>query len=147
MGSFSKIVARLHLDFLHLVLLITLTVTIGLMFFGVLDFPGCPFSELLDICCPMCGTTRAWKSFLSGNVIKAFHYNPIFLLWGFWCSVFYLDLWCKTIKMKRPTIGEWLLQSLSNRAIFSKLHLLMLLCMFIYLNFPLIKQWRELGGA
>lgn len=47
---------------------------------------GCPFYKIFGIICPACGTTRAWLSFFSGNITKAFRYNlffpimPIFVL-------------------------------------------------------------------
>ena len=43
-------------------------------------FIGCPFRFIFGVPCPGCGVTRAWFSFLSGDLIKAFDYHPLFLL-------------------------------------------------------------------
>lgn len=40
----------------------------------------CLFRLLTGICCPACGMTRAWISFLSGNFEMAFYYHPLFWL-------------------------------------------------------------------
>lgn len=41
---------------------------------------GCPIFKLFGVCCPLCGTTRAWISFLSGEIPEAFRYHPLFLI-------------------------------------------------------------------
>lgn len=38
----------------------------------------CLFRLLTGICCPACGMTRAWTSFLNGNIKMAFYYHPLF---------------------------------------------------------------------
>lgn len=40
----------------------------------------CLFRLLTGICCPACGMTRAWTSFLNGDIEKAFYYHPLFWL-------------------------------------------------------------------
>lgn len=40
----------------------------------------CLFRLLTGICCPACGMTRAWTSFLNGNIEMAFYYHPLFWL-------------------------------------------------------------------
>lgn len=45
---------------------------------------GCPIYELTGVTCPLCGTTRAWLSFLSGDFSRAFRCNPLFLLIPVW---------------------------------------------------------------
>ena len=40
----------------------------------------CLFRLLTGICCPACGMTRAWTSFLNGNIKMAFYYHPLFWL-------------------------------------------------------------------
>lgn len=44
----------------------------------ILVIYGCPIYKHIGILCPACGTTRAWLSFLSGNITKAFKYNLFF---------------------------------------------------------------------
>lgn len=41
---------------------------------------GCPVYELTGLPCPMCGVTRAWCSFLQGDLLDAFRCNALFLL-------------------------------------------------------------------
>ena len=144
MGIFSKIIDRLRFNYIYLGLAVILTIVLISSFLGYLPSLGCPFSKFLNFCCPMCGTTRAWKSFLAGHLDVAFRYNPIFIVWGFWCAVAYLDLWCKVIKIKRQTIGERLLVTVSKNIILLRAHQLLSFCMLIYLNLPPVQQWRNL---
>jgi len=46
---------------------------------GFLSVYGCPIYKLCGITCPTCGVTRAWISFISGNIDLAFRYNLFFL--------------------------------------------------------------------
>ena len=48
---------------------------------------GCPIFRLFGVCCPLCGTTRAWISFLSGEIIAAFRYHLFFLISPAWFFV------------------------------------------------------------
>lgn len=41
---------------------------------------GCPIYETLHVPCPACGTTRAWISFLKGDLERAFSYHWFFPL-------------------------------------------------------------------
>lgn len=40
-------------------------------------FPPCPFYTLTGWRCPGCGSQRAIHQLLNGNVIAAWHYNPL----------------------------------------------------------------------
>lgn len=40
----------------------------------------CPIKYLTGISCAGCGTTRAWFSFLRGDIKTAFYYHPLFLM-------------------------------------------------------------------
>ena len=42
-------------------------------------FLGCPYCRFFSFSCPGCGLTRAWLSFLRGNIRQAFRYNAFFL--------------------------------------------------------------------
>ena len=46
----------------------------------LLDFVGigCPIRYVTGIPCAGCGMTRAWFSFLKGDIAGAFHYHPLF---------------------------------------------------------------------
>jgi uncharacterized membrane protein YwzB len=63
---------------------------------------GCPIYELSGICCPLCGTTRAWIHFLSGEIKTAFRYHPLFLITPFW---FFAAVHYNSIFKKNKFIG------------------------------------------
>ena len=42
---------------------------------------SCIFRILFHIKCPGCGLTRAFKSLLKGDIIKAMHYNYSIIFW------------------------------------------------------------------
>ena len=58
---------------------------------------GCPIYELSGICCPLCGTTRAWICLLTGRATLAFQYHPFFLItpFFFFAAVHYSSLFRK----------------------------------------------------
>lgn len=59
-------------------------------FFAVIligAYCGCPIFRVFGVCCPLCGTTRAWLSFLSGEITEAFRYHPLFLISPLWFFV------------------------------------------------------------
>ena len=67
--------------------IINILIILGTVFFiylvvNVFDL-DCIFKSIFGIRCPGCGLTRAFRSILSGNLIKAFKYNilsiPIFI--------------------------------------------------------------------
>ena len=63
---------------------------------------GCPIYELFGICCPLCGTTRAWISFINGDIEAAFRYHPLFLITPLW---FLAAVHYESIFNKNKTIG------------------------------------------
>lgn len=46
---------------------------------SVYPFPSCPSKKYFGISCPGCGSQRAAHRLLHGDIIGAFHYNPILL--------------------------------------------------------------------
>ena len=67
---------------------------------------GCPVRVLLGISCPLCGTTHAWVSFLTGHVEEAFQYHPLFLITPFW---FFLAVHYNTLFKKNKHLGYFLI--------------------------------------
>lgn len=53
---------------------------IGVVYYGVTWFTGCPFRFFLGISCPGCGMTRAWLAVLHLNFSQAFSLHPLFPL-------------------------------------------------------------------
>jgi len=56
----------------------------GLVLLAVLPpnvgcFPPCPVHTTTGLYCSGCGSLRAIRSLLSGDVLQAWHYNPILL--------------------------------------------------------------------
>ncbi len=134
----------LSINYKYLGFTVGVTVVLLSCLEGKLQFPGCPFSQFLNFCCPMCGSTRAWRALLSsGDITKAFLYNPIFWLWGFWCTIAYLDLWCKVFGLGNPTLGEKMLIYVSKTKFLLHSHLLFSFLTLIYLNLPVIAEWRH----
>jgi len=43
-------------------------------------FLVCPFRKLTGLACPGCGSTRALHRLIHGDVVAAFHFNPLFVL-------------------------------------------------------------------
>ncbi len=50
-------------------------------FYALLESIGitCPIKYLTGISCAGCGMSRAWLSFLHGDIAAAWHYHPLFL--------------------------------------------------------------------
>lgn len=136
-------IKKLRVRFFYLSIAIILTIILSLSLFDYISPMGCPLSKLLKFCCPMCGTTRAWKALMAGYFVTAIRYNPIFWLWGFWCAVSYLDLWCKVFKLKEPTVGRKMLAAIGVKKTLLKLHLSLSFCTFVYLNLPTVREWRD----
>jgi hypothetical protein len=42
--------------------------------------PPCPFHALTGLYCPGCGSTRATRALLHGDLLAAWHFNPLFVL-------------------------------------------------------------------
>lgn len=40
----------------------------------------CIFKSIIGVPCPGCGLTRAWISFITGDISKAFYWHPLFLM-------------------------------------------------------------------
>lgn len=40
----------------------------------------CIFKSIIGVPCPGCGLTRAWISFIKGNISEAFYWHPLFLM-------------------------------------------------------------------
>lgn len=109
--------------------------------------PGisCPFENFLGICCPMCGTTRAWKSLLLGDIITAVKFNPMFIVWGWWCLVCYLDLLAEALpntRIREVWVSRISISRVSQFWIY--LHLAASSLTVIYLNHPAVHNWREM---
>ena len=41
---------------------------------------ACPLLKFTGFSCPGCGLTRAWRSFLTGDIKQAMYWHPLFLL-------------------------------------------------------------------
>ena len=67
---------------------------------------GCPIYEVCGICCPLCGTTRAWVCFMTGETARAFRYHPLFLVTPFW---FFVAVHYDSIFQKNKAIGAFLM--------------------------------------
>lgn len=74
--------------------------------FAALFLFGCPIYECFGIVCPCCGTSRAWLSFLSGNIRQAFRYNFFFWLVPILVLLF---ITCELMQKNMPRWGKWLL--------------------------------------
>ena len=136
---------RIINKFYYLSFATTLSIVLILSLLGGISSLKCPFFELFHVCCPMCGTTRAWKSFLFlQNPWLAFRYNPMFMLWGFWCSIAYMDLWLKGFTSQRPTFGEKLMLKLSHSKVPQTIHVILSVLAFVYLNHPCVREWRQI---
>ena len=74
---------------------------------GLGAWMGCPIYELTGITCPLCGTTRAWLSFLGGDFMGALRFHPLFLLIPVWFLG--VILWDGPLKKRKwlsiPLIG------------------------------------------
>ncbi len=89
-----------------------------------INAPPCAFHELFGLYCPGCGSTRALRRILRGDLIGAFRYNPALillspvLLWGTAC--FFYDRWRGCFPYRKGSltfVSRWF-SSLSSRAIF-----------------------------
>ena len=67
--------------------------------FRSLTGTACVISGVTGFPCPGCGMTRAWISFIKGDFLKAFKYNPLFLL-TLLIVVTYLVAYVKEIRLK-----------------------------------------------
>jgi len=105
----------------YLGLALAVVIAGGLSLSGILPVLRCPLNAFFGVQCPMCGTTRAWHSFLAGRYEEAFLWNPLFLLWGAGCLIAFLDLLHKGLGGLPHTVGEELMQRLAARPIATRL--------------------------
>ena len=132
------------LDYKYLSFTVGLTIVLLSCLGGKLQFPACPFFKFLGFGCPTYGSTRAWRAVLSsGDIAQAFLYNPLFWLWGFWCIIAYLDLWCKSFGLRNPTVGEKMITYVSKTKFLLHTHLLFSSLTLIYVNLPIVAEWRN----
>lgn len=68
---------------------------------------GCPIRFLTGICCPGCGISRAILAALSGNIVAAFHYHPLF-----WYPLVWLVLWIFRQHFSNAQVKFFLLASI-----------------------------------
>ena len=107
---------------------------VPLSFVGLLPAYRCPFAKFLGVCCPMCGTTRAWEQLLSGNIAGAFLWNPLFLLWSFWCLVALADLVHKVFGATHCTIGDRCVSAARRSGLLRVVHVVLFAAMLVYVN-------------
>ncbi len=139
----AAIKLKINSKFFYLGFASFLSIIITASLLGQLPSLTCPFFQFFHICCPMCGTTRAWKSFLFlQNIVIAFKYNPMFIIWGFWCFIAYIDLWLKAFNSTKITFGQKLISSVGKVPIVFNFHFGLALINLIYLNLPSTYQWR-----
>ena len=105
----------------YLGLALAVVIASGLSLSGILPVLRCPLNAFFGIHCPMCGTTRAWRSFFGGRYEEAFLWNPLFLLWGGGCLIAFLDLLHKGFGGLSPTVGGCVMQRLAARPIATRL--------------------------
>ena len=103
------------IKFGYLGLALAVVIAGGLSLSGILPVLRCPLNAFLGIRCPMCGTTRAWRSCFGGHFKEAFLWNPLFLLWGAGCLIAFLDLLHKSFGGSSPTCGEVVAQRLAAK--------------------------------
>lgn len=65
-------------SFKYYSILLVVGIVASLIYLSKLDIPLCLFKSRFNIPCPGCGLTRAYISFLSGDIIKAFSNHPLF---------------------------------------------------------------------
>ena len=73
---------------------------------AVVAMLGCPIYRLFGVPCPLCGTTRAWVSFLTGKMELAFRYHPFFLITPLW---FFAVIHYSCIFKKNKVLGAFLI--------------------------------------
>lgn len=61
----------------------------------------CIFKSIIGIPCPGCGLTRAWISFIEGDIPKAFYWHPLFLMIPILAILIFLYFKGSLIKYRR----------------------------------------------
>jgi len=81
--------------------------------YGIVDpatsalFPKCPFLSLTGFQCPGCGSQRAIHQLLQGNLVGAFHYNPLLVIaLPYLFTALLLEI--PALKTRYPSIRDWL---------------------------------------
>jgi len=120
--------------FRYLAIALGVCAAVGLSCAGVLPAYRCPFATFLGISCPMCGTTRAWLHLFHGDIAGAFFCNPLFLLWGFWCIVAFMDLLHKGLSSVSPTVGERCMIGAAKCRTLKLAHVIGIVTMLFYAN-------------
>lgn len=135
----------MKLKYRYLALAVVVTAILITSFTGIAPAIECPFFKFFRFCCPMCGTTRAWKSLIYLNSLSiAFFYNPLFIFWGFIITLSYLDLVFKALDVtSKSLLQRWINITQAHR-IFWNLYCLVLIITMVYLNLPITRHWREL---
>jgi hypothetical protein len=123
-----------QIRFQYLALAVAVCVAASLSFAGLLPAYHCPFATFLGVSCPMCGTTRAWLNFIHGDIRGAFVYNPLFLVWGFWCLVAFADLVHKAVATRTPTIGERCIRAVARNGVLRVAHFVCFALVLFYVN-------------
>lgn len=65
-----------------------------------LVFPDCMLRTATGIKCFLCGGTRCARELLSGNIAKAFYYNPFVVLCALAAAVWYIRLLVSIFRRK-----------------------------------------------
>jgi hypothetical protein len=87
----------------------------GAMAFGLVDGPPCPLATFLRVLCPMCGTTRAVRALLAGDLAGALRWNPLFPGWCALGALAFLELLHRAAGGRGRGPGERALGALAAR--------------------------------
>lgn len=79
--------------------LFTILMLLYMKLFRSITGTACIMSATTGFPCPGCGMTRAWINFFKGDFLKAFKYNPLFLIVLF-VAVGWLFIYTKKMKLK-----------------------------------------------
>ena len=73
-----------------------------------LKTPSCLFHEIFGLYCPSCGSTRAVRRILHGDLVGAFRYNPLLVLFSPYLIVgavdFFRGLWRGNFPYRRGSL-------------------------------------------
>lgn len=67
-------------------------------------YPACLFHKLTGLLCPGCGSLRAAHQLLHGNLIAAFHFNPLFVLSLPFLSWMAVHLAAQSLNRRSPNV-------------------------------------------
>lgn len=135
----------MRLKYKYIALAVAVGIALPASFMGLAPAIECPFWKYLRICCPMCGTTRAWKSLLYfHNLSHALRYNPLFLVWGLMVALSYLDVIIRAFDITSTALLQSFMKQLSNSSMLWYMYCVLLALVTIYLNLPVTRNWRNL---